>query len=169
MNIIIFDAAYLLYLHATFKQNTSLVMSNDLPKISTAITKYKLRGWRFLSDVLPHKCDSFNIGRSCSLQDNITWVVPLNTEGITLRKPMSPISPVFHNNPITHNTWVILRCEWLLMKYYFVRDYCLRYIYFVLTRNMSVSFADYFDQQALVEKCGIEKLSENMKKTVSIW
>jgi len=104
MNIIAFNAAYSLYPHTTFEERTALLMTDDVSRAATAMAKYSIRGWTFTHHPIPNKSQHYHIGKMRSVNDSMTWRIPLSLDGIQTRGFLSPTSPPFTIDPIQPNT-----------------------------------------------------------------
>ncbi|EGO00169.1 hypothetical protein SERLA73DRAFT_107166 [Serpula lacrymans var. lacrymans S7.3] len=112
MNVIAFDAAYSLYPMATFEDRRALKLTNPRPHYISALHKYVHRGWRLIAYINAHdelSRSSFFLSRARWVNDQHSWIVPLNMEGVHLRPSMSPSSENISWDPVIHNSWTLAR------------------------------------------------------------
>lgn len=157
MNVITFDCAYSLYPMATFEDRISLWMPGN-PSYMTAsrllvLNKYSRRGWSFIHEVLPNRRHLFQLGQPRHLNDKDAWALPLDTEGVEPKAPLSPTSPSFGWDPVVENSWSLARADGMLfMRYTFLKSFCLRYTY-MLARSVHVNgVIEYYKKQEILEK-----------------
>ncbi len=169
MNVITFKAAYCLYPRATFEERTSLLMTNDNSRVTTAVAKYCLRGWTFTRDPIPHKSHYYHIGKMRNINDSMTWKIPLCQEGVQTRAALSSTSPPFTWDPIEPNSWAILQRDGFIMHYNIQRTYSLRYCYTTAITALYECIKEHFDGQNLVELCKVQSVDEVQWNIAYTW
>ncbi|PCH44988.1 hypothetical protein WOLCODRAFT_91093 [Wolfiporia cocos MD-104 SS10] len=137
MNAISYNAAYSLYPYATFEQRQSLA-TNPKDRKRAAFRKYAARGWKILSSLSPllvpsALSDRFFVDQSRGVVDKHSWVMPLNTDGVTGPEPLSPSSTPLTWDPVAECSWVLrsIRGEILEahMTYFITSSRILKYRY----------------------------------------
>ncbi|KAI0801954.1 hypothetical protein BC629DRAFT_156478 [Irpex lacteus] len=108
LNVIAWDRAYSLYPRATFEDRRALYMRSILSPSGGVIQKYQARGWKFCFSLNQLQQDkAFNVARW--IGDGHSWVIKLDTEGVTLPPPVTPSSTPLNKDPCRITSWVIDR------------------------------------------------------------
>jgi hypothetical protein len=172
MNIITFDAAYSFYPNATFEERTSLWMpeSQCHEQVQRILAKYSMRGWSIISDIFPHKRQLFRPGVSCHVGDKISWTIPLNTDKVRLRSPLSPTSPPFTWDPIIQNSWNLFNdSSRLYMKYAYIQSYCLKHCYIIASDVHCMVVRECLEKQEHLEKVKLYGLEGSYHPQLYTW
>ncbi|EPQ54894.1 hypothetical protein GLOTRDRAFT_94274 [Gloeophyllum trabeum ATCC 11539] len=115
LNIISADKAYSLYPTATFKHRRSLTCSRLWLGLQPRPLKCQERGWAVLN-TLPKAeqqavHSSFGAGRR-SIDDRLTWVLPLGMTDISLRRAGVPSMKPLLEDPVRMTAWVVEYDRW---------------------------------------------------------
>ena len=101
LQIIAYDKAYSLYPYATFENRTLLWMAenrgSDQERNAAVIIKYTNCGFNFIPTTLPRNFDIFGVNLCRTVGDSMTWTIDLDTDGVMLRGPMTPLHLLSHS------------------------------------------------------------------------
>lgn len=158
MNIVTFDKAYSLFPRATFEERVSLVLLDVLRVEGKAFEKYSRRGWAMIPRIWPgypelDRC--FALGRSRSVGDSLSWVVPLDTAGVVPRPRLSPSSPEFGWDPVECSSWKLDASTaqrngvCVFGTAFWSRS--LRFEYLVLDERLHRTLVDFFSDQTVLQ------------------
>ncbi|THG97736.1 hypothetical protein EW026_g4321 [Hermanssonia centrifuga] len=117
MNVIAWDHAYSLYPQATFEDRLSLYLQPLRDRDYPAIQKYTRRGWSVTQDVpayhpltgipLPSPHTRLFPLTPRWIADKHSWVLPLNTAGLTPPPSLSPTSVPLSRDPCFVTSWQV--------------------------------------------------------------
>lgn len=171
MNIISYNAAYSLYPRATFEERVSLCMSVANSGEIDAIGKYKVRGWRVYSEILAHQEETspFYLLDTRWLDDDKSWVVPLDMAGVQKRPPLSTTSPEFDWDPAVQNSWCLVQDVNTTMRHYEVKSTVFRYNYMVADETFARELQDWCHSQGAREHAFTSALSKEQKRKAWTW
>jgi hypothetical protein len=108
MNFITFDAAYALYPQATFEDRQALSFAELSQRDTVALGKYATRGWSIAANIWPRAGQTktlFHPDITRWVRDQHTWMIPLDTDGVTPPPLLSPPSAPFGEDPAVFNSW----------------------------------------------------------------
>ncbi len=113
MNVISFEAAYCLFPLATLEHRKSLLSSSTrgiYRNRGQCLAKYAERGYQIMFSVPENRWDKaptlslFPTGWRW-IDDNNTWVLHLETDGVTLPGPQNSSSTPLRNDPVSVTNW----------------------------------------------------------------
>lgn len=173
MNVISYNAAYSLYPRATFEERKTLSLNVDNEGEVRALGKYAIRGWRIVYTIWPHeeKTSSFYLNHTRWVDDNKSWVIPLNLNGVATRQPSSMTSEAFEWDPVAQNSWTLERrgLEKLLFTYRTLKSTLFRYNYLVADLGFMHVLLNFIKKQGSMEVAKRQHLSPEEIRLSVTW
>ena len=175
MNVISYNAAYCLYPRATFEERRTVAMSVSTYGEAEALGKYAIRGWKILYDIWAHEENkpqsSFYMHQIRWVDDNKSWVIPLDLTGVVMRPPLSATSDTFTWDPVVQNSWKLVRkkSDGLLMTYCVAKSTVFRYNYLIADPTLLGTLIHFFRTQGRLENIKGEHLSAEEKRASTTW
>ena len=173
MNFISFDAAYSLYPRATFGERRTLCFANLTQSDIRALAKYSLRGWTTLTNVWAHEItNSFHVDTNRWVTDSLSWVVPLDIDGLELRPRLSPVSQPFFWDPVRYNSWVLTKpttVSKMFIAYHILKPTLFRYTYMFADIKVIHSMGDFFVEQGRLEHAKMADIPEDERADAWAW
>ena len=178
MNFIAFDAAYSLYPRATFEERGALSFSKLTDRDFAAVAKYASRGWAIAYTIWPHESTTLKTtyyeDKLRCVKDSLSWVVPLDMEGIEPRPRTSTSSPQFSWDPVSLCSWKLRKLpydEKMVMTYRLLATWALRYVYLVGDDELffKSGLATFFAYQEGMEHRKVGSVPEELKADAWSW
>jgi hypothetical protein len=132
MNIVSYNAVYLLYPRATFEERSSLCLVELDERDMLCLSKYAVRGWRSTTNALmfEHDVKFFYLDRHRFVGDGLCWGVPLDTTGVEPPPALTPVSERFDWDPVQFNSWVLTwQKAQIYVAYHILKPTLFRYTY----------------------------------------
>ncbi|KAI0745552.1 hypothetical protein C8Q76DRAFT_688605 [Earliella scabrosa] len=156
MNVISYERAYCLFAHATLEARVSLRSSSCRGQAwgdGEDTLEHNFQLLKRLPDIHHHLRPSFHLG-SRWLDDAASWVLPLNTRGITAPPLPNPKSSPLSHDPSSVCNWEVRHTlrDGVVMHYEVVKSELLRYRYLVTEPDTANSLATYLDTKRKKER-----------------
>ncbi|OBZ78027.1 NADPH-dependent methylglyoxal reductase GRE2 [Grifola frondosa] len=165
MNLITYNTAFSLYPYETFERREAMAIAADEHQ-ADALRKYARRGWRIIANetsliqmsLSAHAprtalfADHFAFDTTRWLDDSISWVIPLDTTGVTLPPPLSPSSAPLSWDPVAQNSWTFRRSgNEYIMRFRYIRTTIMKYRYTVADDKYIKMLIPFFRGQGKLE------------------
>lgn len=173
MNLISYDSAISLFPKATFEDRraVSFDCSRDAEKL--ALQKYTNRGWKIGPNILPFEASGeapFYVGTHRWVNDDKSWIVPLDMIGITMPVALSESSRPLTWDPIIHNSFRLEKFEEeLTVSYSKAESSILRYPYLVADGTFLQLLIDFFLEQGKAQHWKTSSLPDVEKEKCWTW
>ncbi|KAI0715462.1 hypothetical protein C8T65DRAFT_144725 [Cerioporus squamosus] len=159
MNVISFEKAYCLFPRATLEARLSLLSSSCAGRSvrrQASVAKYVARGFTITERIPPQDLRLpylFPLGWRW-IDDSTSWVIPLNTDGVTPPPPINHVTPRLLHDPVVVCNWEMryTPLRGASMHYLIARSELLRYRYLISDRDLAGALERYFSVMLLEER-----------------